>query len=268
MRQSVRCMLKPEAPDQFFVALNELERAEVHFKAVLAVHSAAISAFEVLPTLPESEGIVATSLRLKRGMQSTDSHESLTRGAQSIHEAMAAERDRGFRVIRGSALIASCAAFEYLIKATFVSQAAFDPSAAATLLADTKVRLLASDVLGMPATEQWFAIADQLFEQMPNPPRQMHQRVRRFLLDYTYVADRDKDLAALSLIFDATDGAKLDEAFLTRNCLVHNGGRVSSALARHTLRRAGDPITFESGTLGPLLEPMRALAGELSALRF
>ena len=260
--------MREPVPDQFFVALNELERAEDHFNAVLAVHSAAISAFEVLPTLPESEDIVAISLRLKRGMQSTDSPESLTRGAQSIHEAMTAERDRGFRVIRGSALIAACAAFEYLIKATFVSQAAFDPVAAAALLADAKVKMLAADVLGMPATEQWFAIADQLFEQMPNPPRQMHLRVRRFLLEYTYVADRDKDLADLSLAFDAVGGAKFDEAFLTRHCLVHNGGRVSRALARHTGRRAGDPIAFEVGTLGPLLEPMRALAGALSTLRF
>ena len=59
----------------------------------------------------------------------------------------------------------------------------------------------------------------------------MNLRVRRFLLDYTYVEDRDKDLADLTSIFDGTNSAKLDEAFLTRNCLVHNGGRVSSALA-------------------------------------
>lgn len=135
-------------------------RAEVHFKAVLAVHSAAIGAFEVLPTLPECEGILTTSLRLKRGTQSTDSLESLARGAQLIHEAMAAERDRGFRVIHGSALIAACAAFEYLIKATFVGQTLLQPSAAATLLLDTKLKVLVSDGLGAPPMEQWFATAD------------------------------------------------------------------------------------------------------------
>jgi hypothetical protein len=261
-------MLEAENADQFMVALSELERAEAHFKAVLAVHSAAISAFEVLPTLPESEGILTTSLRLKRGMQSTDSLESLACGAQSIHEAMAAERDRGFRVIRGSALIAACAAFEYLIKATFVSQALLQPSAAAALLADTKVKVLAADVLGTPPMEQWFAIADQLFEQMPDKPRQMHLRVRRLLLQYTYVTSRDKDLSYIELIFGTMNVAALDEAFLTRNCLVHNGGRVSSDLARHTRRRIGEPITFDAGAIAPMLKPMRDLAGVLSALKY
>ena len=255
-----------EGRDHFHSALDERERACEHFRAVLAVHSAVIAAFEIIPTLPESEGVLATSLRLKRGMQSTDTSESLARGAQSIHEAMVDERDRGFRVIRGSALITACAAFEYLVKATFVSQAAFDPTAAAGLLVDTRLKVPASDVLGAPATEQWFAIADQLFEQMPSPPRQMHQRVRRFLLEYTYVADRDRDLSDVMRIFEDMDSAKLDEAFLIRNCLVHNGGRVSSALARHTRRPVGVLIEFEAGLLGPILKPMRDLADTLGAL--
>lgn len=255
-----------EGRDHFHSALNERERACEHFRAVLAVHSAAITAFELIPTLPESEGVLATSFRLKRGMQSTDTFESLARGAQSIHEAMVDERDRGFRVIRGSALITACAAFEYLVKATFVSQAAFDPTAAAGLLVDTRLKVPASDVLGAPAMEQWFAIADQLFEQMPSPPRQMHQRVRRLLLEYTYVADREKDLSDVMRIFEDMDCAKLDEAFLIRNCLVHNGGRVSSALARHARRPVGVLIEFEAGLLGPILKPMRDLADTLGAL--
>lgn len=203
-------------------------------------------------------------------MPELEGPELLTRGAQSIHEAMAGERDRGFRVIRGSALIAACAAFEYRGKATFVSQAAFEPSAAARLLGDTKLKVLASDVLGAPATEQRFAIADQLFEQTPDPPRQIHQRVRRFLLEYTYVADpdRDKGLSNVKLIFDGMDAAKFNEAFLTRNCLVHNGGRVSSALAGHTRRPVGAPIEFDAGVLGPMLKPMRDLADALGALHF
>ena len=261
-------MLETETPDPFLVALGELERAEGHFKAVLSVHSAAISAFEVLPTLPESEEIFATSLRLRRGMRSTDSLGSIADGAQSFHAAMAEERDRGFHVIRGSALIAACAAFEYLIKATFVSQALIRPSAAATLLADTKLKVPVSSVLGAPPMEQWFANADQLFEQMPDPPRKMHLRVRRFLLDYTYVENRDEDLSALRLIFDTMDVATLDEAFLTRNCLVHNGGRVSTALALQTQRPVGEPISFDARVLAPMLNPMRELAGALGALKF
>lgn len=58
-----------EGRDHFHSALDERERASEHFRAVLAVHSAAITAFELVPTLPESEGVLATRLRLKRGMQ-------------------------------------------------------------------------------------------------------------------------------------------------------------------------------------------------------
>lgn len=259
-------MRECEGRDHFHSALNERERACEHFRAVLAVHSAAINAFELIPSLPESEGALAISLRLKRGMQSADTSESLARGANSIHETMIEERDRGFRVIRASALITACAAFEYLVKATFVSQSVFDPTAAAGLLVETRLKVPVSDVLGAPAIEQWFAIADQLFEQMPSPPRQMHQRVRRFLLEYTYVVDHDKDWSDVMRVFDEMDCAKLDEAFLIRNCLVHNGGRVSSALARHTRRPVGMLIEFEAGLLGPILKPMRDLADTLGAL--
>ena len=69
-------------------------------------------------------------------------------------------------------------------------------------------------------------------------------------------------------IFDTMNVAALDEAFLTRNCLVHNGGRVSSALARHTRRQVGEPITFDAGVLAPMLRPKRDLAGALSALKY
>lgn len=98
----------------------------------------------------------------------------------------------------------------------------------------------------------------------------IHQRVGRFLLEYTYVADpdRDKGLSNVKLIFDGMDAAKFDEAFLTRNCLVHNGGRVSSALAGHTRRPVGAPIEFDAGVLGPMLKPIRDLADALGALHF
>lgn len=140
---------------------------------------------------------------------------------------MADEERRGFQVIRGSALIAVCAAFEYLLKATFVSQAERDPKEAAALFAGLKIKVLASDVLGRSKTEQWFAIADEVFGRMSEP--QMHKRVRKFLLDFTYLPAplpgmTTSDTQALEKAFDGIESDKLDEAFLTRNCLVHNGG--------------------------------------------
>ena len=177
-------------------------------------------------------------------------------------DVISAERDGGYQVIRSSALLAVCAAFEYLIKATFVSQAAFDERAA-DLWVDIKFKGLASDVMGVSKKEKWFAIADQLLNQMPDPPKTMHLRVIRFLRTYVYLADRRKDAVTLEAAFKAVDTKKLDEAFLTRNCIVHNGGRVNNALASVAGRPAESMIVFRDGVLGPLLQPMRQIANSL-----
>lgn len=246
-------------------SLEEQERAYKHFEAVHAVHNAAIQAFEVLPSLPDSDDIVAIALRVKDGLKSPDG-DSYFRRAQRMSEAMAAERERGYQVIRGSALIAVCAAFEYLIKATFVSQAAYNPRAAAGLLANTKINMRAGDVLGMPETEQWFVIADALFTELAKSDPPMHSRVRRFLVDYTYLPERPTQLPAMTKALDGVvDDRKFDEAFLTRNCLVHNGGRVSTPLARFTKQPVGELIVFRDG-VSPLLKPMAKLAGHLNSL--
>ena len=258
----------PEAakPLDILQSLDEQQRACTYFRAVLSVHSAAIQAFRVLPTLPESDGIVATVLRLKDGLKSSDG-EAYLRYARQISATMADERDRGYKVIRGSALVAVCAAFEYVIKATFVSQAAYDPRAAAELLRTTKLRIRASDVLGMPETEQWFAIADQLFDQLAETDPAMHKRVRRFLLEFTYLPGRNTDLTAMTKALDGLQvGGTFDEAFLTRNCLVHNGGRVTAVLARISGQPVGALIVFKDGALSPMFKPMDELVGILSAL--
>ena len=259
-------MLEQKITDHFEDSLNESERAYVQFRAVLAVlavlavHDAAIKAFEVLPTLPDPDAFVATVLRLKHGMKTTETTESSLESAQSMLDVISAKRDRGYQVIRSSALLAVCAAFEYLIKATFVSQAAFDERAAADLWVDIKFKGLASDILGVSKKEKWLAIADQLFNQMPDPPKTMHLRVIRFLRTYVYLVDRRKDAVTLEAAFKAVDTKKLDEAFLTRNCIVHNGGRVNNALASVAGRLAESMIVFRDGVLGPLLQPMRQIA--------
>ena len=124
----------------------------------------------------------------------------------------------------------------------------------------------AADVLGLPVMEQWYAIADKLFDQLAQSGRQMFKRVERLFLECGYLPQRPEQIYQLKEAFDAADRDKFNEAFLVRNCLVHNGGRVSSALARHAKQVAGQPIAFGDGVLNPLLRPMQRLADHLDSL--
>lgn len=160
-------------------------------------------------------------------------------------------------------MIAACGAFEYFVKAVFVDQAATSPSEAAARLAKTTIRIKAADVLGLPVEDQWHAIADRLLEQLGEQHPLMAGRVRQFLLDYTHLPESAKE--QIEGVFAEVDTKRLNEAFLIRNSLVHNGGRTSVALARCTGRPVGELIDFKDGVTR-FVEPLRAIGGHLKAI--
>lgn len=61
-------MLEATNTNFFDAASKKRELEYRHFEAVLAVHGAAIHVFELLPTLPESDRIVAAGIWTKRGI--------------------------------------------------------------------------------------------------------------------------------------------------------------------------------------------------------
>ena len=245
---------------------GERERAYERFNAVLAVHGAAIQAFEALPALPNGREAVAAGIRLSRGMDPSLAPENVDDFVSRMFDSIQQERVAGYTTIRSSALIAACGAFEYLLKATFVDQAMAEPSKAASLLAKKRIRLLASEVLACPETEQWFLIADRLFDQLADDERQMHKRVKLFLLGYTLLPWRDEQEEMVEKAFASVDAVRFDEAFLVRNSVVHNGGRVSAALSQCSQRRLSELIVFERKSLEPLLKPLRTVAEALNSL--
>ena len=245
---------------------EELSRAYDRFNAVLMVQRASIIAFEMLPASPVAAQLVSAALRIRAGVEPALTGQLADNEAEAMLESMLEEQKRGYEVIRGAALTAACGAFEYLVQAAFVSQAAADPGEAAKRFADSKIKLLASDVLGTSEREQWYAIADELFEHAGKTHKSMCKRVENYLIGYTYLFEPEKDAARIRRDFEALDGRSFDEAFLVRNCLVHNGGRVSSQLAKHSGRLMGQPIEFDKAMLGRLLKPIRDIAGLLNGL--
>lgn len=229
-------------------SLDEQWRAIDHFHAVLDVHSSAMRAFELLAVLPEPAMNLTAMLRVRHGGDSTATFDSFHERAQGVLAKIAAERDRDFQVIRGSALTAACAAFEYAVKSTLVSQAEF----------------VSSGTVGLPSIEQQFVNADQLFQQVGrNDPKlkSMHKRIRNFVLEHAKLDDDHK--AAFAAVMDSIEGNRLDESFLVRNSLVHNGGRVSTDLAQMASYEFGCVIKFGAGDVDRMVDPMRAIVRAL-----
>lgn len=237
----------------------ERDRAFERFESVISVHSAAIDAFELVASRPDAAEWLAASVRVNRGMKPNLTQKDFEDHAESILETLERERSRNYEIIRGSALIAVCGAFEYLVKASFVDQAAGNPERATSLLTKAKLKLSASDVLSKSTTEQWFVIADRLFEQLADA--YPFERVQKFLLDFMFM---DGSIG-LAEAFARVDLKQFNKAFLVRNCLVHNGGRVSTQLARATDLRTGDTIALPRGALGPMLKQIREIANVLSS---
>ena len=248
------------------LATSERERAFARFNSVFEVHQAVLQIFETLSSMPNSMEALKANIQLRKGMDPRVTQSQLNDYVQEMFTIVDNEKASGYATVRSSTLISICGAFEYLVKATFVSHALEKPDEAASLLAKKKIRLLASDVLGAPPSEQWHVIADRLFEQLADDERQMHKRVRVFLLEFTFLSDRADQTQRIEEAFEKIELEKFDEAFLIRNCLVHNGGRVSAALAHRPNWKLGELIHFESGSISPYVRPLREIAGLMNIL--
>ena len=249
---------------------NESKRAYERFGAILKVHGAAIHIFETLPSFPNGREAIVTGIRVNRGMDPDYTHDRVDRFVEELLDAVQDERNAGYATILSSALIAACGAFEYLVKATFVNQALSEPTKAAALLAKKRIRLLASEVLSCQETEQWFLVADRLLDQLAEDERQMHKRVKLFLLAYTLLPLRAEQEIEIEIeiekAFAELDIAKFNEAFLVRNSLVHNGGCVSAALSQSSGRRIGEPIVLDHKSVRMLIQQLQTLADALHSL--
>lgn len=236
-------MTESEAsPDE----LPELERAYENFTRILEAHTAALASIGVVATLPDPEAALAVHIDLalhrKKGRAIKD---SIGPARDRLREAVD-EHARGGETLRRMTIVALCGAIEYLVKAVFVSQAHQNPEEAAKLIANKKIKLYASEVVGLPASEQWFVIADRLWEALSEGYPRTYERATRLLTEHTYLAFGDDAKKEVAAVLKTADEVQLfDEAFLVRNCIVHNGGRVSSALARHSRRTRGEVLVVD-----------------------
>jgi hypothetical protein len=245
---------------------KERERAFEAFCEVVLTYQAAQQALSLMSAMPDANTHLATQLKVRRGMPQ-DGGASLTGFADDLLEMTNVERERGFRTLRGLALVAICGALEYLLKAVLVDQASGDVDKAAALLAGSRVKLSASEVLGLSQSEQWFVVADQLFKSLGEGSSSMHRRAVRFLVEFAHLPKGADQKAHISDALSEGQVHQFDEAFLVRNCLVHNGGRISGPLARLTGQERGSLIRLGPADGSRLITPMRIFAQTISSVR-
>ena len=239
-------------PDQ---TSRERQRAFEAFDRIYSVHRAALQVFALVPSLPDAESLLQTQIRLnqvKDGNLGADASQS----AAQLLAAASAERDRGLETMRRLTLVSVCGALEYLVKAVLVDQAANDPDAATGLLSKAKVKLNAADVLGLTPLEQWFVIADRLYEQLAEQSPMTYERSVRMLTEFAPFPPGEDQKQHVINALNKDEIRFFNEAFLVRNSLVHNGGKVSTALARFAKTRRGELVVLNSKYGTPMLNAL------------
>jgi hypothetical protein len=234
----------------------ERDRAREAFFNILQTHMATLQALRLVSAMPDAAVFVGAQLRLKRGMRA-DPGSLIGEEAQSFVLMAQDEQERGFSTMRGMTLVAICGALEYLIKAAFVDQVAADLDKASALLVTHKIMLNAADVVGLTQSEQGYAIADLLFRKLAADTPSMYRRAVRFLTECAPVPFGEDQKQQTAGALDSAEARLFDEAFLVRNCFVHNGGRVSIHLARVTGQTRGSLIVLDHAYGSRLIRAVR-----------
>ena len=245
---------------------KERERAFEAFNAILHAYTAALQAVGVLATLPNGQQLVFAQIKLRSGMRDGFEGADLEEAADNFIDMARAERERDFETLRRVTLVSLCGALEYLIKAVIVDQAAYDIGKATKLLIKKNVKLSASEVMGLTPTEQWFTVADRLYDALSESDPLMYPRAVRLLNEFTFLPFGKDQQSHIDTILNADESRLLNEAFLVRNCLVHNGGRVSSALSRFSGLKRSDLIELDRRYGSSLLKTIRKFAIGLNSV--
>jgi hypothetical protein len=224
---------------------EELDRAYAAFDNILQSHTAALLALGVVATLPESEQLLKAQAWMRAARPEETALASMTKRAQQGVETSQQELLRDFETLRRVTLVSLCGAAEYLVKAVFVDLATLDPVVAASRLPRSNLRLAAHEVLALSPNEQWFEIADRLFESLAAGEPYVYERTKKFLSEFAHQPFGKAQTDWIQELLNDEDAKRLNEAFLVRNCLVHNGGRVSSALSRYSKQPRGSLLVVD-----------------------
>lgn len=252
-------------------ARSEHKKAWDQFSQVFAIHAASLHALRMMRAMPDAQEQFKAHFLGRKGFDPSVDREVLKENIDDLFDAVQQEENSGFQLMRSSALVAICGAFEFLLKAHFVASALEDVERTTENLRKQKVtvRIDAHEFLGLPIAEQWHRIADELYKKSGDGGNPMSKRVRMFLLEHTAMHPKDRDEASSALNSALSDDNEktFNKAFLYRNCLVHNGARLSRELARVLGRTPGDLVELGGKDFVQLTQAIRKTAQAASPWR-
>lgn len=244
--------------------MTESARAHRHAVNVYYVYLATLHSLYLVASLPDANERLEAQIRVRRGMRPTDTKEAVAEAAAMVLEAASKEREGEFQVVRSQALMAMCAAVEHLVKATVVDRAEEDLASAAALLARSKIKVPAHEVLASDGKELRFSVVDALLKSLGETEPLAYPRMVKLLREYCHSPYADVHKKEIgSLLEDAAQQRQFNEAFLVRNCLVHNGGRVSATLSHFTKELRGSAIALDNARTTTLMRSLRDFATSL-----
>ena len=185
---------------------------------------------------PDGAEKLATAAQIKMGYKFFPDKSGVTSLGENLQEWIAAEHKRQFQTLRKSALVSACAALENTAQSFYVEWALHDISKVKSAPSKTS-KLIRHDLL-LDKTERLFHLADCFYKETQGKP--FSDRIKDFVSrTVPHCSARfETDLAQIPL-------ADLNEAFLTRNCIVHRAARVGQRLSSITKEEIGTEISLD-----------------------
>jgi len=219
-------------------------------------HVTAKTAIQLIATevdlRPRIQALLQTNSGFAKGATDSaysDSADITVRTAQEII-------DNDFMNLRTSMLIGQCAALEHLIKCLIVEWAEIAPQKIEGL-DSFRISLQASDFLEADLRDRLFLVADKLYQDTPSNKghsEKFRSIVRNHIPHQFELFQRE---------IEAVDKDDLDEAFLVRNCVIHNGAKINRQLARLDGFELGGSIVISSRLLGKYSKAIEKMGGAL-----
>jgi hypothetical protein len=242
--------------------LGHATKAHDYFLRVLETYIVSLVGARIIATHADPVPLIEAQLQIRNETAGTHSQgRSYHDGAKYVHEmATELEQENELHTLRASTLISLCSALENLWKCLLVDHLIDCPDLVSHL-PNQSHKFTIAEVLNLEDSEKLFLVADKLFlECAAGKPH--FDRFKYLLVD---LLPRNPALPTCDV--SRFNKSAFNEAYLVRNILVHNGGRVDQWLSKQsTGYKRGDYFDFRDSNFKQYQEALDEVAKTLRDL--
>lgn len=193
------------------------------------------------------------NLQLIGGFSKESSTDSGRLFCERVQEIVEETAKREFEPIRRTGLVELCSAIEYQFKVTIVEWAEAN-SKVLTGLENVKVRLPAEALLEGSQRERLHALVDWIYQDVSSA----NGHLKKICAIVGKHLKSKSDLFSKSL--SEVKQEVFDQAFVVRNCLVHDGGIVNSRVSKILHQKIGDELHLSKTTMSAFLSEVEKVS--------